>query len=152
MEVPLEEVAENVRETLAAQRGGEVASMAADVALARLLSGEAASDVAAEHSLTWKTLESASFTDPGIPQWVRETAFKLSPPVGEERSAATTRLPNGGSAVVVVSRVDPGDYGAMSETERASLRGDLAQLASQRAMGSVLDSLREEAGLEITPP
>ncbi len=151
MEVPLEEVAESVRETLAAQRGGEVAFMAADVALARLLSGEAASDVAAEHSLTWKTLESASFTDPGIPQRVRETAFKLSPPVGEERSAATTRLPNGGSAVVVVSRVDPGDYGAMSETERASLRGDLAQLASQRAMGSVLDSLREEAGLGITP-
>ena len=152
MEVPLEEVAESVRKTLAAQRAGEVASDAADAALGRLLSGEAASDVAGEHSLTWTTHESTGFADPGLPNSVRETAFKLSPPVGEDRSAATTRLGNGGSALVVVSRVDPGDYGAMSETERASLRGDLAQLASQRAIGSVLDSLREEAGLETTPP
>ena len=152
MEVPLEEVAESVRETLAAQRAGEVASDAADAALGRLLSGEAASDVAGEHSLTWTTHESTGFADPGLPGSVRETAFKLSPPVAEERSAATTRLGNGGSALVVVSRVDPGDYGAMSETERASLRGDLAQIASQRAIGSVLDSLREEAGLETNSP
>ena len=152
MEVPLEEVAESVRETLAAQRAGEAASDAVDAALGRLLSGEAASDVASEHSLTWTTHESTGFADPGLPAGVREIAFKLSPPVGEERSAATTRLPDGGSALVVVSRVDPGDYGAMSETERASLRGDLEQLASQRAIGSVLGSLREEAGLETTLP
>ena len=152
MEVPLEEVSESVRQTLAAQRAGEAASDAVDAALGRLLSGEAASDVASEHSLTWTTHESTGFADPGLPAGVREIAFKLSPPVGEERSAATTRLPDGGSALVVVSRVDPGDYGAMSETERASLRGDLAQLASQRAIGSVLGSLREEAGLETTLP
>ena len=147
METPLEEVGASIREGLVAQRAGEVASVAADAALGRLLSGDAASDVAGEHSLTWKTHESTSFVDSDVPAFVRETAFKLSPPIGDARSAATTRLLGGGSALVVVSRVEPGDYGAMSESERAALRGDLTRLASQRAIASVLVSLREDAGL-----
>ena len=152
METPLEEVAGSIRETLVARRAGEVASVAAEAALGRLLAGDAASDVAGEHSLTWKTRESTSFADSDIPAFVRETAFKLSPPVGDARSAATTRLLNGGSALVVVSRVEPGDYGAMSESERAALRSDLTRLASQRAIASVLVSLREDAGLGISRP
>ena len=145
METALEDVAERIRETLVAQRAGEVASDAADAALGRLLAGEAAADVAGE--LTWTTREATTFADAGVPAPVRETAFRLTPPLGDARSAETTRLLNGGSAVVVVSRVAPGDYGAMSESERVALRGDLAQLASQRAIASVLVSLREEAGL-----
>ena len=145
METALEDVAESIGELLVAQRAGEVASDAADAALGRLLAGEAAADVAGD--LTWKTHEATMFVDPGVPAPVRETAFKLTPAVGDARSAATTLLLNGGSAVVVVSRVEPGDYGAMSESERVALRGDLAQLASQRAIASVLVSLREEAGL-----
>ncbi len=146
-EVPLEEVADSIRETLVTRRAGEAASVAAESALGRLLSGAAASDVASEYSLTWETHESTGYVDPGIPVSVREAAFRLSPPFGGERSATTTRLPNGSSILVVVSRVEPGDYGAMSEAERASLRGELAQLASQRSMGSVLGALREDAGL-----
>ena len=152
METPLEDVGGSIRETLVAQSAAEVASVAADAALGRLLSGDAASDVAGEHSLTWQNHESTSYVDSAIPAFVRETAFKLSPPVGDARSAATTRLLNGGSALVVVSRVEPGDYGAMSESERNSLRGDLTQLASQRAIASVLVSLREDAGLGISSP
>lgn len=146
-EVPLEEVADGVRETLIRRRAGEAASVAAESALRRVLAGDAASDVASEYALTWQTHESTRFVDLDIPVSVREAAFRLSPPFGGERSATTTRLLNGSSAVVVVSRVDPGDYGAMSEAERANLRGDLAQLASQRSIGSVLGSLREDAGL-----
>ena len=152
METPLEEVGESIRETLVAQRAGEVASVAADAALGRLLAGDAASDVANEHSLNWRTHESTTFVDSDIPAFVRDTGFKLSPPVDDARSAATTRLLNGGSALVVVSRVEPGDYGAMSESERAALRGDLTQLASQRAIASVLVSLREDAGLGSPRP
>ena len=145
METALEDVAQSIRETLVAQRAGEVASDAADAALGRLLAGEAAADVAGE--LIWKTQEATTLADSSVPPPVRETAFKLTPPAGDSRSAATTQLLNGGSAVVVVSRVEPGDYGAMSESERVALRGELAQLASQRAIASVLVSLREEAGL-----
>ncbi|MCY3820423.1 MAG: SurA N-terminal domain-containing protein [Gammaproteobacteria bacterium] len=147
MELPLEEVAESIRENLVAQRAAEAASAAADAALGRLLAGEAASDVAGEHALTWQNMEATGYLDPGTPGPVRAAAFRLSPPAGEARSASTTRLADGGSAVVVVSRVEPGDYGALSEAERARLRGDLVQLASQRAIGSVVVSLREEAGL-----
>ena len=146
MEVPFEEVADSVRETLIERRANEAASVAAESALWRLLSGDAASDVAGEYSLTWETRESTGFVGGDIPASVREAAFRLSPPVGEERSATTTRLANGSTALVAVSRVEPGDYGAMSEAERANLRGDLAQLASQRAIGSVLGALREDAG------
>ena len=146
-EMPLDEVAASVRETLVSQRAGEAASVAADAALAGLLAGQAVSDVADEYSLTWNTREATEFGDPDIPLAVSETAFNLSPPLADQRSAATTRLANGGSALVVVSRVEAGDYGAMSESERATLRGDLAQLASQRAIGSVLASLRDDAGL-----
>ena len=146
-EIPLEEVADSIRETLVRRRASEAASVAAESALRRLLSGDAASDVASEYSLTWETHEATAFFDGDIPALVREAAFRLSPPFGGERSATTTGLPNGSTVLVVVSRVEPGDYGAMSEAERASLRSELAQLASQRSMGSVLDSLREDAGL-----
>jgi len=140
-------VTDGVRETLVARRAGEAAAVAAESALERLLAGDAASDVAGEHSLTWNTHEATGYVDGEIPVSVRQAAFRLSPPVGEERSATTTPLMNGSSALVVISRVDPGDYGAMSEAERDNLRGDLAQLASQRALVSVLGTLREEADL-----
>ncbi len=146
-EVPLEEVTDGVRETLVARRAGEAAAVAAESALERLLAGDAASDVAGEYALTWNTHEATGYVDREIPVSVRQAAFRLSPPVGEERSATTTPLGNGSSALVVISRVDPGDYGAMSEAERVNLRGDLAQLASQRALVSVLGTLREEADL-----
>ena len=145
METALEDVAQSIRATLVAQRAGEIASDAADAALDRLLAGEAAMDVAGE--LTWQTHEATTYADPAVPAPVREIAFKLTPPVGDARSAATARLLNGSSALVAVSRVAPGDYGAMSESERVALRGELAQLASQRAIASVLVSLREDAGL-----
>ena len=148
-EIPLEEVTDDVRKILVAQRAGEAASVAAEASLDRLLTGDAASDVAGEYSLTWSNFESTGIADGGVPGAVRETAFRLSPPRGEERSAATTRLANGSSALVVVSRVELGDYGAMSEAQRASLRGDLAQMASQRSIGAVLASLREDAGLPL---
>jgi len=51
--------------------------------------------------------------------------------------------------VVTVTRVEPGDFGAMTESERAAMRTQLGAWARERDVSAVLASLRVDAGVEV---
>ena len=146
-EQPLTEVSDAIRAELAAQRSQEAAAIAAVAAVADLRKGLEAADIAVEHGSEWAVQEGAQAGDSRVPQAVIDAAFRLDPPLAGERAATSVELPDG-HAVVTVTRVEPGDYGAMTESDRAALREQLNALARQRDLAGLVDSLRADASLD----
>lgn len=148
-EIPLEEAADGIRAQLLSERGDDAARAAAMAALERTASGEAVADIAADYGLEWNVRESVTASDPGLPLAVGRAAFELSLAAAGERAAADVEIPGDGHAVVTVTRIEPGDFGAMTESERAAMRTQLGAWARERDMSALLASLRVDAGLDL---
>ncbi|MYE81583.1 MAG: hypothetical protein F4X36_07010, partial [Gammaproteobacteria bacterium] len=148
-EIPLDEARDGIRAQLLAERGGDAARSAAMAALERTASGEAVADIASDYGLDWNVRESVTAADPELPPAVGRAAFELSLASAGERAATNVELPGDGHAVVTVTRVETGDFGAMTESERAAMRTQLGAWARERDVSAVLASLRVDAGVEV---
>lgn len=148
-EIPLDEARDEIRAQLLAERGGDAARSAATAALERTASGEAVADIAGDYGLDWNVRESVTAADPDLPPAVGRAAFELSVAPAGERAATNVEVPGDGHAVVTVTRVEAGDFGAMTESERAAMRTQLGAWARERDVSAVLASLRVDAGLDV---
>lgn len=148
-EIPLEEATDGIRAQLLSERGDDAARAAASAALERTASGEAVADIAADYGLDWNVRESVTASDPGLPPAVGRAAFELPLASAGERAATDVEIPGDGHAVVTVTRIEPGDFGAMTESERAAMRTQLGAWARERDMSALLASLRVDAGLDL---
>lgn len=147
-ERPLDEVREEIRAIMAAERGGEQAAVATLAALAQLREGTEVSEIAAAVGSEWVVREDVSGSADGAPQAILNAAFKLDPPPPGGRSAIDVETPPDGYALVAVTRVEPGDYAAMTEADRATLRDQLGTLAEDRDLTALIESLRAAADVE----
>ena len=147
-ERPLDEVREEIRATMAAERGGEQAAVATLAALAQLREGTEVSEIAAAVGSEWVVREDVSGSADGAPQAILNAAFKLDPPPPGGRSAIDVETPPDGYALVAVTRVALGDYAAMTEADRATLRDQLGTLAEDRDLTALIESLRAAADIE----
>jgi len=147
-ERPLDEVREGIRATMAAERGGEQAAVATLAALAQLREGTEVSEIAAAVGSEWVVREDVSGSADGAPQAILNAAFKLDPPPPGGRSAIDVETPPDGYALVAVTRVALGDYAAMTEADRATLRDQLGTLAEDRDLTALVESLRAAADIE----
>lgn len=147
-ERPLDEVREEIRAIMAAERGGEQAAVATLAALAQLRDGAEVSEIAAAVGSEWVVREDVSGSADGAPQAILNAAFKLDPPPPGGRSAIDVETPPDGYALVAVTRVALGDYAAMTEADRATLRDQLATLAEDRDLTALIESLRATADIE----
>ncbi len=147
-EIPLEEAREDIRAQLLSERGDDAAREAAAEALARTQSGEPVADIADAFGLEWTVREAVTSNAPDLPLSVGRAAFELALGSPGTRAAVTAELPGEGHAVVTVTRIEPGDYGAMTESERAAMRTQLDALARERDMAGLIASLRSDAGLD----
>ena len=151
-EVPLEEAREDIRAELHFERGDDAAREATVEALARTQAGEPVADIAASFDLEWTVREAVTATASDVPLSVARAAFELALGSPGTRAATSVEMPGEGHAVVTVTRIEPGDYGAMTESERASMRTQLGALARERDMAGLLASLRLDAGLDEQSP
>ena len=148
-EIPLDEARDDIRAQLVSERADDAARSAAMAALDRTASGEAVADIAGDYGLAWNVRESVTASDPELPPAVGRAAFELSLASAGERAARNVELPGEGHAVVTVTRVEPGDFGAMTEGERAAMRTQLGAWARERDVSALLASLRVDAGVEL---
>lgn len=147
-EIPLEEASDDIRAQLLSERGDDAARLAAMAALERTASGEAVADIAADYGLEWNVRESVTAAAPDLPPTIGRAAFELALASAGQRAATNVEIPGDGHAVVTVTRIEPGDFGAMTESERATMRTQLGAWARERDMSALLASLRVDAGLE----
>jgi len=143
--IPLEDVAEALREVLVAERARDLATEARMAAQARVEAGEPVAEVALAFGLNWQRFESVTRTSQEVPRGVLEAAFRLPRPVEGDKTVGVAELFGGGSAVVTVTRVLDGDLAAMTEAEVAGLRRLVAERTTRLDFGGFYETLERDA-------
>lgn len=147
LERPLDDVRDDIRAALVRERAEVLAQNAAAQALGEFRGGTPTADIAAEHGTEWQRADGAQQREPEVPGQVLESAFALEVP-SDGRASDVAALAGGTHAVVVVSAVNLGDFAAMTEDERSSVRVELARLTSSRGMDALLGTLQGEADID----
>lgn len=151
-ERPLDEVREDIRAELAAAEARTQAEAAALDALTALAAGDTPADVAEQTSVDWQradglTADGQAPNGTAVPPAISALAFELPAPPAGERETEVATLADGSRAVVVLSGVALGDYGALPEAERNATQETLHQLSGERDFASLLATLRAEASI-----
>ncbi|VAX04676.1 hypothetical protein MNBD_GAMMA20-2533 [hydrothermal vent metagenome] len=147
--LPLEEVADAIRQQIIAEKAQERAQDAAAELVRRLESGASQEEVAQEADAEWQTpavLERNAVTvDPALVQAV----FRMPRPAGGTTRYGSTALRSGDFAVLVLSRVIDGDLTSFDKAERENLRQQLANLRGAESRQAILDALKAKARIVI---
>ncbi len=142
------EVADGIRERLvteaATDRAREVATQAAE----RVAKGEGSATIAAAYGLEWQKTPAASRATSTLDSEIIKAAFGLPRPTEELRSVTSTELTGGRVAVVTVTAVNDGDYGALTETDRAAIRTQLARRVGDEEFTALFVTLRDSASID----
>ena len=146
-ERPLDEVREEIRESLALERARRLAEDAAFDALGQLADGATPTELADTTGIAWQRADSMERTDPSVPAEVRATAFEMEAPVQGERESDVAALADGSRALVVLSNVALRDYAAMSEADRNTLARSLEQFVASQGLAALIRTLRADASI-----
>lgn len=147
-ERPLDEVREAIRDSLAKAQAQGLAEAAAFTALSQLAGGATAAEVEQNSGVDWQRADGVQRNAEDVPPAIIEVAFKLDAPASGERAVEVALLDNGSRAVVLLSAVTLGDYGALTEAERTAIGEGLQQLNAQRDYAALLANLRADAAID----
>ena len=146
-ERPFEEVRETIRARLANAQALTLAEEAAFNALSALAGGATPAEVATQSGVEWERADGLRLGDGEVPGAIVEAAFKMPAPVAAERETDVATLATGSRAVVVLTKVAPADYAAVSDSERAAVAELLKSDAAERDYLALLSSLRADASV-----
>lgn len=143
--IPLDEVAGDIREAIETERARSLVREAHAAALSRLRAGEATSQVAADYRTNWQTFERVARTEQQVPRPVLQAAFELPRPQPNDKSVGEAMMPDGGMAVIAVTRVQDADVAEISETELDGMRRFLADRVANLELGALFQTLQDQA-------
>jgi len=143
----LADVASGIHDQLITEAATERVRQAVDEALGRVAAGEATAAVAAAYGLEWKVAANASRTTPGYEREVIDAAFELPRPTADARSVTSANL-GGKMAVVTVTAVKDGDFGALTEQDRTTIRAQLARRAGAEEFDALFKTVRNSASID----
>lgn len=146
-ELPLADVRERIGTTLAEAEARAQAEAAALDALTDLAAGDTPAEVADATGVAWQRADGLMANATGVPPAIVELAFGMAAPSAGERETDVAVLANGSRAVVVLSNVALGDYGALPEADRDAMAEAMQALGGERAYGGLLASLRADASI-----
>jgi peptidyl-prolyl cis-trans isomerase D len=147
VERALVDVSDAIRNKLIKEAAADRAREAAADAMGRVANGDPSAVIAADAKVDWQLVPGASRTTQGVDREILKAAFDLPRP-GDARSVTSTDLADGTVAVVTVTAVKDGDYGALTETERASIRSQLARRIGNEEFAGLFTTLRDAASIE----
>ena len=148
IERPLDEVREQIRDTLKRLEAIERADVAAFDALTGLAGGETPAAVATRLGVEWQTADGVQLTTSDVDPEILQTAFEMTAPAPGDREAEVATLADGSRALVLLSNVSLGDFAAVTEADRATLATSLGQLNAERDYAALLQSLRLDAAID----
>jgi peptidyl-prolyl cis-trans isomerase D len=145
--MPLEEVADQIRDVLRNERADELIRDAQTQALADVQAGEPVSEVANRYGVRWVTFELVRRTSPGVPAPVAQVAFELPKPDEGAKVVGEAALGNGGRAVVTVTRVVDGEISAVADTDLDALNRFLENHRARMDFAAIYESLEQDASI-----
>ena len=146
--IAIEEVSENILESIRNEKAEIAILEAKAVAFNKLIEGVSVTEVASENGLRWSVHELAGRTgNQEIPQEILNVAFELPRPAELEKSVGEVSLANG-TAIVTVTRVQDGDPMALPDEELAQIKEGLKTRKDRVSLNSFFIAAQSEVGLE----
>ncbi len=146
-EIPFDEVRDDIRADIEFDRGSQMATEAAEAALALMLEGAGAREVAPQ-GVEWQRQDDLGRDNQDIAQALVRAAFELPRPTSSARAMDLVALGSGGSALVVVSGVRDGNTAEVPESELKGLEDQISSLASQRELTAIYFAMEQSADVE----
>ncbi|HVY66794.1 MAG TPA: SurA N-terminal domain-containing protein [Gammaproteobacteria bacterium] len=148
---PLDEVRGQIRDELVHERSQEMAEMAAGAFLADIEKGGDPAALATMHGGTWHAAAWVQRTDSTVPTEVLSAAFAMRKPAASSVQREAVALANGNHAVLVLSGVQAGEPGSLTQSERDQRQKQLADQSARAELTAYIDSVRDEATVRIPP-
>ena len=146
-ERPLDEVRDTIRDTLALGKARELTERAAFDALTSFADGATPAEIEQTTGLDWQRADGVERGDATVPGEILSAAFEMAAPPDGERASDVAALATGSRALVLLSNVSLGDYGAMTESDRTALGRSLEQLVANQDIEAVIRTLRADASI-----
>jgi peptidyl-prolyl cis-trans isomerase D len=149
-QLPLDAVADQIRDELTRIRAEELVGAAATAFLSDLEAG--AEDLAAAveaHGGVWNEQRWVQRTDSDAPSEVLSAAFATVAPLPGDGMRQIVPLASGDEAVLVLTAIEPGDPDAMAVVERDQQRNQRAEQAAQSELTSYAADVRDRSTVRI---
>jgi peptidyl-prolyl cis-trans isomerase D len=143
---PLDEVRDQIREELVRERAQQLAEEAAQAFFTAIEQGADPAEQAAAHNGVWTPAAWITRTD-AVPTEVLTAAFGMPKVSGPQRQIVA--LASGGQAVVVLTGVEAGEPGSMSQAERDQRQEQLAQETARAELTGYAGNVRDSATVRI---
>ncbi|MDB6164817.1 MAG: peptidylprolyl isomerase [Xanthomonadaceae bacterium] len=148
-QLPLAQVAQRVIAAIRGDRAAKAQSAAADRLVAQVNGGKPLKELATAQGLITSEVPAVP-RDAPVPDKVTSAAvFKVRPPAPGKVSAGKVVLADGRAVVFAVSRVVPGNPAEATPEQKASLQQQLAQLAGNDDVESLVHTLRKRMVVTI---
>ena len=148
---PLDEVRDQIRAELTAERAQLLAEEAASAFLAEIAQGGDPAVAAAAHSGTWHPAAWVERTESAVPTEVLSAAFGMAKPAAGTVLREQVALANGSHAVVVLTNVEAGEPASMTQAERDQRQKQLADQSARAELTSYAGNVRAQATVRIPP-
>lgn len=145
----LDEVRDQVLQSVRLEQAAELARAAGEQALERLKGGAKLEALAAEQSWTFTGTKPVDRQQADVPAAVRDLAFRLPRPEGGSDQVTGTPLATGDYVLVALSKVEDGDTAALDAAGRDRLATRLAARSGRVQLGSMMQALRDKADVHI---
>lgn len=145
----LDEVREEVEQTIRAERAAAAAQEAADAVLAAAREGAALDALAEQAGNEAQRREGVARTGAGMDRAIVETVFSMPRPLDGERSLEIAQLGPRNFVVVELHAVSDGEAGAVDPAERIQLREQLGRARADIEARAFVDALRQQYPVEV---
>ena len=108
-----------------------------------------AAQLAAEHGGTWHAPRWVQRSDFQVPTEVLAAAFNLGTPPEGTRLRETVELANGDRALLVLSRVEPGNPNEVPLDRRTAMQQQLLEAFANAELGAYASSVRQQAKVDV---
>jgi peptidyl-prolyl cis-trans isomerase D len=148
--LPLATVRDQVIAAVHAQRTQAAAEKDADALLARLRAGETLAQVAASRNLPPPNVLPGVQRGMPVPSpEVSDAIFAAPVPAAGKSSPGKATMPGGTIALFTVDKVTPGDLASMPQAQRDRMRDQLANIAADEELKTLVTSLRKGMKVKI---
>src|SRR5690606_12572060 len=110
-----------------------------------------AARLAAEHGGEWHGPLEIRRTDPGVPPEIVAAASELPAPAAGAHVQQYCETADGGRALLVLGRVEPGNPDEVTLDRRQALQQQLLRARMKAELGGYVTAVREQAKVTIPP-
>ncbi len=145
----LTEVKAEITETVKRLKTTELAMTLAEQSIEQLSQGKTVEELAEENSYQWQVAQSATRNSTEVSREVLQAAFEMADITQGQVERKAVSLANGDVTVIQLEKVEEGGVSDFTTAEQRMIKAELKRSYGNGSFGSFMETLRENAEIEI---